>query len=282
MEEIKSLKKFALGFKGVLCDLWGVIHDGKQAFPEAIQALIGLKKEGKFILLLSNSPRPSGAVGLQITSLGVPVDAYDVIVTSGDLARNFLTKEARGKSFFHLGPTRDRATFDGLANPEEQALGAADYILCTGFFEDRPLDTALYETLLREAMGRDMPLICANPDREVDIGGKRFLCAGALAEFYQRLGGRVVWLGKPKKIAYDSCFDAIKKKTGRIIKPADLLAIGDNLETDIAGASKVGIKTILVTEGLHGHMQIGDKDFEALMNRLNVRPDAIMRRLKWK
>lgn len=281
MEKLSTLKAHAQNYNGVLCDLWGVIHNGWQAYVGAVETLKGLKREGKFVILLSNSPRTSEFVGGQLASLGITNKHYDAIVTSGDLAREFLMIKAPGAAIFHLGPARDRPTLEGIANPECSKITLADYIFCTGFFEDRDMIPELYENLLAPAVQKGTPLICVNPDREVIIGDRRVLCAGALAGYYENLGGVVHWLGKPKKVAYDKCFDVIREKTGSPLEPGDLLAIGDNLETDILGAANEGLDTVLITGGLHGHEPEKGGELEALMVKLGVRPGAIMKRLEW-
>jgi len=280
MKHLTTIKDMALAHLGIICDLWGVIHNGHEAYDEALSALKIVQDEGLFLVLLSNSPRPSEIVGQQISALGVTNDYYNALITSGDLAREFLVKAGKKVSFFHLGPERDRRTTEGLPNPEVDDLKAADYILCTGFFEDWGFELAAYEAFLSAAVAGEIPMICANPDKEVDIGNKRLLCSGTLAEYYERLGGKVHRLGKPEKVAYQKCYEVIREKLGCDCLPEDLLAIGDNLETDIIGAARQGMKTVLITDGLHSrHNQNGD--LEALMKKLNVYPDAVMKRLKW-
>jgi len=280
MKKLASIKEIALAHKGIICDLWGVVHNGHEAYPEALHALEMAQGNGLFLVLLSNSPRPSEIVSEQISALGISIKHYNALITSGDLAREFLVTAGNEASFFHLGPRRDRPTTEGLPNPETDDLRDADFILCTGFFEDWGFELASYEALLSAAVARETPMICANPDREVDIGKKRLLCSGTMADFYEHLGGRVHWLGKPEKVAYQKCYDVIGDKLGNDWSPKDLLAIGDNLETDIIGAARQGMKTVLITDGLHAlHEENGD--LETLMKNLDVYPDAVMKRLKW-
>lgn len=281
MKKLTTLKIHAQNYNGVLCDLWGVIHNGRQAYPGAVKTLKGLKREGKVVVLLSNSPRPCENVRGQLSALGITNKHYDAIVTSGDLGREFLMVKTPGVSFFHLGPARDRSILEGVTNPECPEVKIADCILCTGFFEDREMVPELYETFLTPAVRKGIPLICVNPDREVEIGDRRVPCAGALAGYYESFGGVVHWLGKPKKVAYDKCFDVIREINGSPLGLKDLLAIGDNLETDIVGAANQGLDTVLITDGLHGHLQVESGALEALMSKLGVRPGAIMKRLEW-
>lgn len=281
MLEIGGLREHVPGLKGVLCDLWGVVHNGKAAFPEAVEALQALRENGLFLVLLSNSPRPSISVRPQLRGLGIPEDCYDAIITSGDISREFLIGEGVDKSFFHLGPGRDRPTTEGLPNPETDDLRRADYILCTGFFEDWSMDPKSYEALFAAGVQNQIPMICANPDKEVNIGNQRVLCAGTLASLYEGMGGKVHWFGKPKEIAYQKCFDIMKQQMKDEFKPADLLAIGDNLETDIRGGRDRGLKTLFIAEGLHGKHGTTQEELEPFMKKLDIFPDMFMKRLKW-
>jgi len=276
MQEITSLSEIIPGKKAVLCDLWGVLHNGFEAFPGALRALSNLRKNNTIVILLSNSPKPAEVVRGQISKLGIGEGLYNSIVTSGDMAREFLgsTKE---RSFFHLGPKRDRPTIDGLANPKTNDLRQADFILCTGFFEDWGFEPQQYEAFLSAGIERQIPLICANPDLEVDIGETRMLCAGTLAKAYESLGGTVHWLGKPKAIAYQKCFQTLPKGLGS----GDILAIGDNLETDILGARAQGIENLFISSGLYGKHGATKEELEPLMKTLNIWPNYFMTRLEW-
>ena len=281
MSEIVSLKNYISGFRGVICDLWGVVHNGSAALPGAVLSLRSIRQMNLFVVLLSNSPRLSKTVVKQLEGLGLPGNCFNAIVTSGDIACEYMEFEMKDACFFHLGPERDRLTVDSLSNPETTNPGEAEVILCTGYFEDRGFQFELYEDLLRNQITRDIPLVCANPDKEVNIGEKRFLCAGTLAGHYERLGGKVIWLGKPEKVAYQKCFGAAEKITGIKFQPSDFLAIGDNLETDIRGAKNLGIRTVFIAEGLHGHVGTDAEKLEALFDKVNIRPDTWMKRLEW-
>ncbi|MCH8321503.1 MAG: TIGR01459 family HAD-type hydrolase [Proteobacteria bacterium] len=281
MIEIGGLKEHVVGLKGILCDLWGVVHNGRAAFPEAVEALQALRKKGLFLVLLSNSPRPSISVRAQLKDIGVPGNCYDAIITSGDISREFLIGEGADKTFFHLGPERDQPTIEGLPNPETDDLRRADYILCTGFFEDWSMDPKSYEALFAAGVQNQIPMICANPDKEAEIDNKRVLCAGTLASLYERMGGKIHWFGKPDEIAYQKCFDIMKLQMKDEFKPADLLAIGDNLETDIRGGKAQGLKTLFIAEGLHGKHGTTQEELEPFMKKLDIFPDMFMKRLKW-
>lgn len=276
MKEIKGLGEIISGKKAILCDLWGVLHNGQQAFPGAVDALSRLKQAGLPVILLTNSPKPGEIVRTQIKKFGIDEDLFQGIVTSGSLAREFLDQTPE-KSFFFIGPERDHPTLEGLANPQTTNLREANFILCTGFFEDWGFNPEHYEAFLSAGIERQIPFICANPDLEVDIGDKRLVCAGTLAKAYEGLGGTVHWLGKPKAIAYAKSLELLP--TG--ISANDILAIGDNLETDILGANDQGIETLFITSGLHGHHGHTKEELEPFMKTLNIWPTYFMTRLDW-
>jgi len=276
MKEIQGLGELAPHKKAVLCDLWGVLHSGQAVFPGAIRVLRKLREAGIFVLLLSNSPKPGGFVKRQIQTFGIEPDLYGAILTSGDLAREYLDKNQE-KSFFFLGPERDQPTIEGLRNPKTEDLREADYILCTGFFEDWGFDPKAYEAFLSAGAAAENPLLCANPDLEVDIGPKRVLCAGSLAKLYEKLGGRVHWLGKPEAIAYQKSFQMLPKN----VEPEEILVIGDNLETDILGARRQGIESLFITSGLHGRHAATKEELEEFVKSLNIQPDFYMGKLDW-
>lgn len=276
MQEITGLREIIPGKKAVLCDLWGVLHNGREAFPGALSALSKLREKNITVILLSNSPKPASVVRSQIKKIGITEDFYDGIVSSGDLAREFLGQTPES-SFFFIGPERDHPTLEGLANPRTEDLRAADFILCTGFFEDWGFEPKQYEAFLSAGIERKIPFICANPDLEVDIGDTRMLCAGTLAKNYQGLGGTVHWLGKPTGVAYQKCFEILQKG----VQAGDILAIGDNLETDILGANGQGIENLFITSGLHGKHGSTKEELEPFMKTLNIWPNYFMTRLDW-
>lgn len=276
MQEITGLREIISGKKAILCDLWGVLHNGREVFPGALRALSNLRENNTFVILLSNSPKPASLVRTQIKKIGIKQNLYDGIVSSGDLAREFLGKRQEN-SFFFIGPERDLPTIEGLANPKTTDLRQADFILCTGFFEDWGFEPEQYEAFLASAIERGTPFICANPDLEVNIGDTRMLCAGTLAQTYEALGGTVHWLGKPKAIAYQKCFEKLPKG----LQSKEILAIGDNLETDILGANAQGIENLFITSGVHGKHGSTKEELEPFMKTLNIWPNYFMNRLDW-
>lgn len=281
MKRISQLREIIAPVAGVICDLWGVVHDGERVFDNALEALMNLRKHGVPVVVVSNSPRPAGNVAAQMKALGAQGKWHDYLLTSGDLAREHMKNLGGEASFFHLGPPRDHPTLEGLPNPQVKAPDRADVILCTGFFEDRGFDLSYYRALLEPHAQAGKPLVCANPDKAVNIAGRSQPCAGAIAAEYARLGGPVVWLGKPEKIVHQKCLALISGKKGKNVSPHNILAIGDNLETDILGANDMGMTTLFITEGLHARVGSNGRDLEKLIAEAGIRPGFVMERLVW-
>jgi HAD superfamily hydrolase (TIGR01459 family) len=246
--------------------VWGVLHDGVSEYEAAGDALERYRAAGGIVVLLSNAPRPSPSVQEQIRRIGVPDDAYDAIVTSGDLTRHELGKHGAAK-VFHLGPERDQPIFEGLkvklAAPEE-----ADLVVCTGLFDDETETPADYAALLSGLASREVPMVCANPDHLVERGERLVWCAGALAALYEGQGGSVVYAGKPHAPIYDLAFDTVGKLAGRAVPRKEILAIGDGVMTDIAGATGLGLGSVFVASGLHAPE---NADNEAVADLLDAR-----------
>lgn len=237
-------------FDALILDLWGVVMDGHHAYAGAPECLAELHARGKTVILLSNAPRREQAVVERLAGMGIDHALYDRIVTSGEASRIALETRAdpafaaMGRRFLYIGPTKDAGLLDGLdytPTPVEDA----DFVLNTGIEEDDdPLEK--YDAVLRAACARGLPMVCTNPDRVVvRHTGQRVLCAGALAEAYEAMGGTAHYFGKPYGGVYQVCFDILDG-----IDPARVLAVGDTLETDIAGAQAVGLKTVLVQGGV--------------------------------
>ncbi len=248
---IAGLRELAPRYDGFILDLWGVIHDGVAPIPGAIDCLRSLIDEGKRIALLSNAPRRADDVVRRITAVGVPSGLYHEVMSSGEEAWQCLNRRddpfyaALGRRCLHIGSDRDLEIREGLDLEYVVAAKEAQFILNTGpaGWDDRIED---YEPLLREAIDRDLPMVCANPDLVVVRGRALHLCAGALAKWYEEAGGRVRWHGKPFRSVYDSCL--------RLLDIADrsrILAVGDSLRTDIAGAAGAGIDSLLIAGGIH-------------------------------
>ncbi len=249
---INGLARLAGRYELLLCDIWGVIHNGRESFPGVVDCL-RKARAGATVLLLSNAPRPNEPIRAQLASLGVPADAYDALVTSGDLTRALLTERSGAKRYavHHIGPERDLPLFEGLSAVARVGVSEAEAIVCTGPFDDTKEGPGDYRDYWTAPLARKLPFLCANPDLVVQRGDQMIYCAGALAHDYEDRGGEVVYLGKPHAPAYDYVAAHIRELTGRDIPRTRWLAIGDGLKTDIAGANAAGIDALLVTGGIH-------------------------------
>src|SRR5471032_183426 len=202
---VEKLRDLVAGVDVVLSDIWGVVHNGLVAFPEACEALHNFRKQGGTVILVTNAPRPADSVQRQLRKLGVADDTYDAIVSSGDLTRHYLAGHP-GRKVFWLGPERDNSIYRGL-DPVLSPLEQADYIVCTGPFDDETETPEDYRGMLLQARARQLPLICANPDIVVERGDRLIYCAGAIAELYRELGGEVIFYGKPHPPIYQRAME---------------------------------------------------------------------------
>jgi len=247
-----GLSKLAGDYDGFILDLWGVIHDGVAVYPGAVDCLEQLRRREKRIVLLSNAPRRTHVIAVQLTALGIAPTLYDGIVSSGQEAYDHLSKRddpwyaQLGTRCYHIGPDRDRNMLEGIDLDVVESVEAAEFLLNTGPWGEGE-SVADYENILERAAAVKVPMICSNPDIEVVRGGTRMICAGALARRYEELGGHVRYHGKPDREVYGHCLDILRVEDRRKI-----LAVGDSLRTDIAGASGVGIDSLFVIGGLHG------------------------------
>ena len=248
---IGGIREMVLRYDGFILDLWGVIHDGVAPIPGAVECLRALLERGKRIVLLSNAPRRADDVVRRITRIGVPAELYHHVMSSGEEAWQHLNR--RDDSFYaglcrrclHIGSERDMEIREGLALEFVDTAEEAQFILNTGpaGWDDRIED---YEPLLRAAWARDLPMVCANPDLVVMHGSRLALCAGTLAKWYEEAGGRVRWHGKPFRSVYDTCLGLLG-----IEDRSRILAVGDSLRTDIAGAAGAGLDSLLIAGGIH-------------------------------
>jgi HAD superfamily hydrolase (TIGR01459 family) len=278
---IEHFATLARDYDALLCDVWGVIHNGIAAFPEACAALEKFRQSGGHVILISNAPRPGAGVIRMLDRLGVARSAYDRIMTSGDVTREFVAR--RSGQVYHLGPERDRPIFSGL----DIAFGpveTAEYVVCTGLFDDETEGPEDYRGLFERMKTRNLLMLCANPDLLVERGERLVYCAGALAEFYGSLGGDVLYAGKPYRPIYDEALAAIEAARGP--RPTRVLAIGDSVRTDLTGARALGLDCLFITGGIHAE-ELGDRDNPDLVRlgemlaKADVCPRAVMRRLVW-
>ncbi len=258
---IGGIREMVLRYDGFILDLWGVIHDGVAPIPGAVECLRALLERGKRIVLLSNAPRRADDVVRRITRIGVPAELYHHVMSSGEEAWQHLYRRddpfyaGLGQRCLHIGSERDMEIREGLALEFVDTAEEAQFILNTGpaGWDDRIED---YEPPLRAALDRDLPMVCANPDLVVMHGGRLALCAGALAKWYEEAGGRVRWHGKPFRSVYDTCIGLLA-----IEDRSRILAVGDSLRTDIAGAAGAGLDSLLIAGGIHAEEfgAIGDQ-----------------------
>ncbi len=247
---IESVDEIADRYDAVLCDVWGVVHNGRQAYPAACAALQRLKRAGKHVILITNVPKPRGPIPGQLDRAGVPRDAWDAIVTSGDAIRAELAQRAPGP-MFKIGPDDyDRTLWEGLGLAQAP-LSEAAFFAISGLNRDdeTPAD---YAGVLREAKACDLDFICANPDIVVQHGNRMIWCAGAIARDYEAIGGKVIMAGKPFPPIYELARKELAAIAGREIEPTRILCIGDGVVTDIAGANAQGLDSLFIAAGIHG------------------------------
>ena len=277
----EHLRDLVAGVDVLLSDIWGVVHNGLVAFPEACEALHNFRSRGGTVILITNAPRPADSVQRQLRKLGVADDTYDAIVSSGDLTRHYVADHP-GRKVFWLGPERDNSIHRGL-DPVLSPLKEADYIICTGLYDDETESAEDYRGMMLKARERQLTLICANPDIVVERGDRLIYCAGAIAELYRELGGEVIFYGKPHRPIYERAMQLAAEHLGRPAELSRVLAIGDSVRTDLAGAHGFGIDCLFVTRGIHA------EDFEGVdqLDPASVKelfghpPRALTRELKW-
>src|ERR1700722_6721894 len=277
----ERLRDLVDGVDVLLSDIWGVVHNGLVAFPEACEALRNFRSDGGPVILIPNAPRPADSVQRQLRKLDVADETYDAIVSSGDLTRNFVAGHS-GQKMFWVGPERDNSIYRGL-DPLLAPLHEADYIVCTGLFDDETESAENYRAMMQQARERKLTLICANPDIVVERGDRLIYCAGAIAELYRELGGEVIFYGKPHRPIYQRAMMLAAERRGQTTPLSRVLAIGDSVRTDLAGAHGFGIDCLFVTRGIHAD------DFEGIdqLDPASVKelfghpPRALTRELKW-
>jgi len=268
----------------VLCDIWGVVHDGIAAHTQACDALARYRAGGGAVILITNAPRPSPWVIHQLDRLGVRADAYDGVMTSGDLTRDAVAVR-KGGAVFHIGPPRDMAIFDGLG-VRFAPVASAEYAVCSGLFDDTTETPDNYRDLMATMRGRALFMVCANPDLVVERGHERVYCAGAIADLYGAMGGEVLYAGKPHRPIYEAALAKAAAVRGAVALPGRTLAIGDSLRTDMAGARELGIDGLFVSGGIHAE-ELGSREspsrdaLAGMFAAAGVTPQAVTPRLAW-
>ncbi len=252
---VERLRDLVDGVEVVLSDIWGVVHNGLESFPEACAALRSYRDQGGTVILITNAPRPADSVQRQLRKLHIADDTYDAIVSS---------------------------IYRGL-DPVLAPLEEADYIVCTGLLDDETESAENYREMMQKARERKLTLICANPDIVVERGDRLIYCAGAIAELYRELGGDVIFYGKPHRPIYERAMALAVERRGHAIEPDRVLAIGDSVRTDLAGAHGFGIDCLFVTRGIHSEEFEGvdQLDPASVKELFGHPPKALMRELKW-
>ena len=267
---IKGLSEIQSKYDAFFIDLWGVVHNGVQLYPEAIDVIKNITRLNKRFVLLSNAPRPAKSVEKYLLNLKMDEIYLKNVFTSGEAALQSLKKNVYGKKFYHLGPNRDKDLFNEFEK-DKTSLKECDFILCTGLFEDHENSLSYYENLLKKYT--KLKMLCTNPDLIVHRGFKVEYCAGTIADIFKKLGGKVVYFGKPFPEIYNFC----------IRKNETILAIGDNIRTDIIGANKMKFDSLFITEGIHKKefLNLKKENYDEVLNKYNAKTNYYQKRLSW-
>ncbi len=268
MKELDHLSGIYENYDTFVIDLWGVVHNGMVLNPKAIEAIDHLKKNSKKIIFLSNAPRPSSKVINFLLKMNMDIKYLSNVMTSGEAAMQAINKNQFGKTFYHLGPPRDISVFEKVKDNKTD-LKSSDFILCTGLFDEHENDLEYYKNFLRKYVSKK--LVCTNPDLTVHRGNIEELCAGSVAKVFEELGGKVVYFGKPYKEVYKMCFNSNEK----------VLAIGDNLRTDIKGANNQDIDCIFISDGVHRDEYKETSELDSLLVKYRVKANFFQKELKW-
>ena len=267
MKKLEHLSEIYKLYDTYIIDLWGVMHNGIELHPEAVKVIENLGAKKKRIVFLSNAPRPCKGVIEFLRKMKMDEKYLKNVLTSGEAALDSLKKNKFGKSFFHLGPERDKPLFEGLEK-NKTTIEKCDFILCTGLFDENQ-DLNFYRNLFKSNTSKK--LICTNPDLIVHKGNEEEYCAGKIAEIYNSMGGEVVYFGKPYKEVYDLI---LKKKEKNLI-------IGDNLNTDIRGANNLSADSLFITNGVHRSEFKTEEDLIELLKKYKVKTNFFQKKLCW-
>ena len=264
-----GLKSVADHYDLFFVDLWGVVHNGIELYKDSTNALEKLLEKNKDLVLLTNAPRPNNDVKNFLKKMGLEEKYYSKVYTSGEAALNYLTSNFKEKTFFHIGPPRDFDLFKSFKKNKVLNIKDADYLLCTGLFDDHDKDLNYYINLLNNYTSKKM--VCTNPDLIVDRGDQREYCAGTIARNFEKINGEVIYFGKPYPPAYNLSADTKNKK---------VLCIGDNLNTDIKGANIQNYDSLFITSGVHRY-QISEKKLNDVVKEHKVKIEYFQSELKW-
>ena len=265
----EGLQSIADNYDLFYIDLWGVVHNGIKLHEEAIIVLKELLKLNKNFVLLTNAPRPNKTVQIFLEKIGMDKDLRDHVFTSGEASLNYLKKFHQSDKFFHIGPPRDFDLFNDFKQNRSADISSSQYLLCTGLFDDHDDDLNYYKDLLESHVNKKM--VCTNPDLIVDRGNKRELCAGSVAMIFEKMGGEVIYFGKPYKEVYDQSIDNKKKR---------VLSIGDNLNTDIKGANLLNYDSLIISNGVHKE-EIKNSNIDNVSKQYESVVNYIQSDLKW-
>ena len=268
MRELNHLSEIFNVYDTFIIDLWGVIHNGIKLNDEAIEAVNQLRKNSKKIVFLSNAPRPSAEVINFLIKMKMDKQYLSNVMTSGEAAMHAINKNKFGKTFFHLGPPRDVSIFEKVKDNKTN-IDSCDFILCTGLFDDHEENMDYYKNFLMKHTLKK--LVCTNPDLIVHRGKKKEFCAGFIAKIFEELGGEVIYYGKPHKEIYELCFEKNEK----------VLAIGDNLRTDIKGANNLNKDCLFISDGVHRDELNNNSKLESLLDKYKVKVNYFQKKLKW-
>lgn len=257
----------------LFCDVWGVVHDGVRAYAGATDTLIRFRERGGTVILVTNAPVPRPRVEAMLEARHVPPTTYDGIVSSGGIALAHMAERRYG-AVHYIGPRERDAAFFEQATARDVTLEAAEAVVCTGLVDDVNETAEDYRGLLEAARERDLPFVCANPDLVVEVGGRLYPCAGALADVYAHLGGEVFWAGKPHASAYEAATSAAQRIRGEGTAPERILVIGDAVRTDISGAARAGLDALFIAGGIHRNDTMTGEAIDTERLARLFRPDA--------
>ncbi len=268
MKELNHLSDIYMNYDTFVIDLWGVIHNGVALNPKAIEVLEQLRNNSKKVVFLSNAPRPSSKVINFLLKMNLDGKYLSNVMTSGEAAMHAINKKKFGKTFYHLGPPRDTSVFEKVQDNKTN-IENCDFILCTGLFDEHENDLKYYRNFLKKYVSKK--LVCTNPDLIVHRGRTEELCAGSVAKVFEELGGEVIYFGKPHKEVYKMCFNSNEK----------VLAVGDNLRTDIKGANNLNIDCVFISNGVHRNEYQDISELKSLLKRYKVKANFFQKELQW-